>query len=92
VAAVVDVADNASVASAEPGVVTDVADELDSRSDRDAGSDPSRKELRAVGVHDVHIGFDAQELDPFVGKLWGRRPYRSDEVAGGRRTAPNSTA
>jgi hypothetical protein len=67
VAGLVDLADNAAVAGAEPGVLTQVADELDPCSDRYAGSDPSRKELCTVGVHDVHIGFDGQELDPFVG-------------------------
>jgi hypothetical protein len=89
---VADVPYDAAIASAELGIFTRVTDELDPRSDRDAGPDPCRKKLCTMGVHDVHIGFRPRFLEPPLRRRRGRTRHPPEEVAGGRRTAPNTTA
>ena len=90
-ALLVDLVDDAPIAGAQSRIVTGILDELDPRTDGDAGTDPCCEKSCPLCVHTRGIGFDGLGLYP-PRPSDCRRHHRVGEVAWGRRIAPNSTA
>ena len=93
-AVLVDLVDDAAVAGAKPGVVRWCLDELDSGPDRNTRAKPGCEKSCALSIHEP-ITISVSQVDAFnlryemrVGGLG----HAVDEVAPGRRIAPNSTA
>ena len=61
-ALLVDLVDDAAIASTQAGVIPRILYELDPRSDRHAGPQPGGEKPCALGIHTTHIGFGGREL------------------------------
>jgi hypothetical protein len=92
----VDLVDDASVASAEPGFDVGIADELDPRAHTDASPDAGQKVSCALWIHGLSIGSRARRSIPHSFRFL--KPFGQGGVNSGPAKSrgpadrPNSTA